>query len=382
MRSCVMFAFALCMLAFPVGAQQTSYFKNIVILMDASGSMTEQRLEDGQLNWTMSKKHSAALLNGLVSDTKTPFSVVHFGADQPRFGVCTEGVGQPMGPADERRAKEAIQTISSWDPNGKTSLADGIKLAWAQLEDTGGAIIVFTDFEEDNCGGDPCATVERLFRTRDPGKPPINIRYVIPIGIAGFRTSDAFANCSGAETLPALKDEDIPKNVEKILDSLRPPKEARLKVSMTVSDPTGLGVTLPRQSVATVRSGGSNETISRPSAEVVVRGDVSRVEVVLTRSEDFVSGDVATPKGTTARVQTFFTPPLVLLSLDRNLGTADTKWSVTNAQTGEQFLFAGPQVEQFLPAGDYDVEVWEGEIHLTYAFSAEWNSISEHQIAP
>jgi hypothetical protein len=363
-------------------AQTVSHFEQVVLVIDASGSMNQNRLNNGKLYWSMAKDLSAKLLTTISAETQTDFGLVHFGANQPSFGVCTTELAQPLGKGTPQNAKKAISIVNRWKPNGKTSLARGLELAWTQLDSTGGMIVVFTDLERDNCNGDPCATVRRLTEARGANKPPIEIRYVVSVGNVGFKTTRAFADCSGSETLSATKDDDIQDVVDRIMDHLRPPAIGKVSFSISALDPTNLGAQLPQSAVATLKSASSNPVSLSNGTSRQVNDTSAKVDVLMPFSQRFDSGLFEVAPGTTTQVQTFYTPPLVQLSLPPSASTNDTKWAITHVATGTVKYFQGPIVEQYMLTGDYDVEVWSGELYLKRAFTAEWNSFSQHRLVP
>lgn len=360
------------------------HYKHLALVIDASGSMEDEKLADGQLNWSLAKKHIAALLQEIGRETQTPVAIVNFGENQPSYGVCTQGVTHALSPGTSQQVEKIIFDISEkWIPNGKTSLAAGIELAWEELDATGGMIVVFTDLEQDNCGGDPCQTVLRLTKERDPSKPVIHLRYVVPIGDTGLAASEEFAFCSGAEVLAAKKDPDVLENVPVIMDPLRPPKDAEVEFAMSVLDPTNLGISLPLQSSAVLAiNGGRSISMSR-QAEEKVKGTSARVSISIPNADPMDLGPFVTAKGSKSVVNAYFTPPLVELTLPAAASAIpDIKWVLTEQRSKRQHLFSGAVVLQFIPAGSYVVEVFAGELYISGSFKAKWNSFSNHQFNP
>ena len=361
----------------------------ISLLLDASGSMRTNDISDGTQHWWAAKDLSTRVLKALPRYPNKQHAFAYFGADQTKAGDCDLYLGQSIGPNSPDRAQGSINALNGIEEvDGKTLLARGLKLAWQQLEDTGGAVVIITGLEKDNCGGDPCAMYRGLQNSRDPGKPPIDVRYVVSIGTLGFEFIKRELKCLGGEVLQINTKQDIEPAARKITGLLKtpavqkptsPPEDPKLSLVATLNSPRGIASSLPRVT-ALIQQSGQLDIPVRPGSDTkVALADVS-VKAIAPQAPGLETPKLMVAPDLTTRVELFYTPPKVLLRLPAALGTSETKWELKNTSTGQVLYLQGKKIERFLVPGEYDVSVWSGEAYLTGSFTAEWNSIVQKTI--
>jgi len=135
-----------------MAAQETAPVSNLVLILDASGSMWGQI--EGENKIVIARRVLGELIDDLPDDSRV--ALVAYG--HRREGDCADiETVAPLGPLD-REALEA--TVEGLNPKGKTPITASIEEALTIVEgaEAGTTVILVSDGLE-TCGGDPCATV-------------------------------------------------------------------------------------------------------------------------------------------------------------------------------------------------------------------------------
>jgi hypothetical protein len=153
---------------------------NLALILDASGSMTEELPGTGQTKLAVAKDVLAELIPQIPQEMRgTLWIYGHRRPGEPKSESCKD-IEQvfPLGPVDSAAYVEKIRGINAI---GWTPIADSIQGAAKDLP-TGdfNSIILVSDGEE-TCGGDPCALAEAL-RASDAA---------VTVHVVGYAVDDA-----------------------------------------------------------------------------------------------------------------------------------------------------------------------------------------------
>ncbi|WP_160314441.1 vWA domain-containing protein [Candidatus Rhodobacter oscarellae] len=361
-------------------------FDDMVILLDASGSMNKNRIKSGLLYWNVAKETSEQLLTGLAALPNENFALVHFGANQQGVGTCNTDLEFGLGAANTTITDAAIARINQLNANGNTSLAEGLEYSWRELEDTGGVIAVITDLKEHTCPGDPCETVRSLRAERekqmaaDPSLREIRVKYVVSVGLLGLINIEEFARCAGAEVLTADDVLKVGPATERILHDMKPAPSGALDLDVELNNTTTGTLTAPQVNAEYTGSGTPNPL--DPQRLVGLKTQAVDVKVGAFRSSDLSESAVLVKDGFKTEVRAIFTPPRFDLKLPPHIGQPDAKWEIKETVSGVSHYFVGARVVTYLPPGDYEIQAWSGETYVKNTATADWNAVIDMLIQP
>ena len=140
------------LLAAPLPVQAADAPADLILILDASGSMWGQI--EGENKIVIARRVLGDLVDGLPEGKRV--SLIAYG--HRRDGDCADiETITPLGPLDRGALKSRVNALN---PKGKTPITASVQQAFAQLEgsDAGATVILVSDGLE-TCGGDPCAAV-------------------------------------------------------------------------------------------------------------------------------------------------------------------------------------------------------------------------------
>lgn len=218
-------------LGVPAPAEPPATTKNIVIVLDASGSMRARR--EGHTKIDIARDSLDELLTSLP-DGDFRAGLIAYGHREKKSCDDIELIA-PVVPLDRERLRSRGREIR---PRGKTPVSSSLEQAGKQLAPLDGdkAIVLLTD-GENNCSGDPVSTARRLheehgIRTHVISfdvlevKPAIALREIATAGNGGYFTAATIEGldemskrvATAIETGKVSIDQTVQENFEIILD--------------------------------------------------------------------------------------------------------------------------------------------------------------------
>jgi Ca-activated chloride channel family protein len=142
----------------PAGAEESDGTGQMVLVLDASGSMKEPH-GDGRTRFQAAVSAMRQVVGALPGDVEVGLRI--YGsriADGP--GSCKDSeLVVPVGPPDKGALRTALGKAR---PLGNTPIAYSLEQAATDLPDSGSRTIVLVSDGEESCGGDPCKVARDL----------------------------------------------------------------------------------------------------------------------------------------------------------------------------------------------------------------------------
>jgi len=216
------------------GQAEAARQANLALILDASGSMTEDLPGTGKTKLEVAKEVLAQLIPGIPEQMNGALWIYgHRRPGQPKDESCQD-IEQAfaLGPVD---AAAYVQKIQGINAIGWTPIADSIEQAARGLPESDFNSIILVSDGEETCGGDPCALAEAL---KASGA-------AVTIHVVGYAVDDltreqlqCIAQVSGGSYYDAL-------DAEGLLQSLQAAVEAtvvRTILRVETVDPEGQSV--------------------------------------------------------------------------------------------------------------------------------------------
>jgi hypothetical protein len=187
--------------------------RDIVIIFDASGSMTDETTS-GETKIDAAKYAVNDFLGGLTSDDRVAL-IVFYGCEDIRIEATF---------TTNHSAIAGI--VDSIEPYGLTPIKDALLDAWSYLKSYGNTshswyIVIFTDGEE-TCRADPCdAAMMIASESSYYGKTPVyTIGFLIQSGSEAELDLECIASTTGGKYFPASSSEGLRDAFEEISDDI------------------------------------------------------------------------------------------------------------------------------------------------------------------
>ncbi len=146
------------LLTSPAGAEESDGAGQMVLVLDASGSMKEPH-GDGRTRFQAAVSAMRQVVGSLPDDVEVGLRI--YGSRIPDGpGSCKDSeLVVPVGPTDTQALRSALGKAR---PLGNTPIAYSLEQAATDLPDSGSRTIVLVSDGEESCGGDPCKVARDL----------------------------------------------------------------------------------------------------------------------------------------------------------------------------------------------------------------------------
>jgi Ca-activated chloride channel family protein len=352
---------ALALTASAASAASAAPASDLVLILDASGSMWGQ--VGGEAKIAGARRVLGSLIDGL--DAGRPVGLIAYGHRREADCADIEQVA-PLAPLDAAALRAAVENLQ---PKGKTPLTAALERGFAALagRPPGGTVVLVTDGLE-TCGGDPCAAVRAA---RAAGAE--FVLHVIGFDVAKEDVSslECAAQAGGGLYLAAADAGELAAALDRAAAPAAPADGALsvkavadgalLDVSIEVTGAAGADVAAGR----TYRDPATNpRLLPLPAGEYQV--EVAALGIA---GESVRRFTVEIAKGATVEREVDFSTGELVLGVTRNGALSDAVYQVfppgskKAAATGRTYRDAqhNPAVVR-LTAGDYEIEVGSVEI--------------------
>jgi Ca-activated chloride channel family protein len=286
------------LLTSPAGAEESDGAGQMVLVLDASGSMKEPH-GDGRTRFQAAVSAMRQVVGSLPDDVEVGLRI--YGsriADGP--GSCKDSeLVVPVEPTDAQALRSALGKAR---PLGNTPIAYSLEQAAGDLPDSGSRTIVLVSDGEESCGGDPCKVA------RDLSQQGLDLH----VDVVGFQVDAAARNqltCvaqAGRGTFYDAPDADALVSQLSRLSARAARAYAPQGIPVEGADDAGGAPTLePGRYLDTIGDGGDTETYLVDPAEgsTVHLSATDRPTAVSLSDSELVEVLVATTDGSTCEQQ-------------------------------------------------------------------------------